>query len=204
MEMAQSLKRLGVVAFAAMLCLLLAVAFAGISSTKAYADSIPASKGGKALGIWKQGKTYKTFDVTGDKRADKVKYTYKNGKFTLYVNKKAVYSKKCVGYTSPILVKLKNGKTFIQIDVVKNSGKSIAAGLFQYKSGKLVQKLNYLKVFKKKGYIFAGTGISEVSGNTIYLYSNGFKASGTKYCFANAAYTYKGNAFKAASKTTYF
>lgn len=123
----------------------------------------------------KVNKTYKGYDMTGDKKADTFRVsgdivdngTYKHYKgYAVYLNGKKVLSK-----TSYILdfkiyrLELKNGKVFLAFVPLVENGDVFGAAIYQYKSGNL-KKLLDLYNMQKIGYHNNVSKIS-VSGNTI-------------------------------------
>lgn len=127
----------------------------------------------------KPGKTYKKYDITGDKKKDKIVIklsSHKNDpsikmKTTVYVNGKKVYSKK--GYSYGITAKiytLKNKKPFLYLNSWADNGDGPVNALFQYKSRKLKKVINFQTLFGTKYGTYGthpGGSVVKVKGNTV-------------------------------------
>lgn len=129
----------------------------------------------------KLGKTYAKYDITGDKKNDKVKitqqkrdsngYAYKvyvsiNGKKHTLTNKWGFYD------VNPSIVTLKNGKTYLWI---KSSGEDDSDPfmcMYQYKSGRIVKVVTFTSDGQSKYAGPGSTDITKVSGNTITVKQN--------------------------------
>ncbi|MBS7008126.1 hypothetical protein [Anaerostipes sp.] len=127
----------------------------------------------------KPGKTYKKYDITGDKKKDKIliKLTsHKNNpsikmKTAVYVNGRKVYSKK--GYSYGITAKiytLKNKKPFLYLNSWADNGDGPVNALFRYKSKKLKKVINFQTLFGSKYGTYGthpGGSVVKVKGNTV-------------------------------------
>lgn len=108
--------------------------------------------------VLKVGKTYKKYDVTGDKKKDRFKATVTKNKYgepkkiTLSVNGKKTNLKGNNAFAVRIrLYTLKNGKTYIQVRGVSGDYTSdMWSNLYQYKKGKMRKVVNLYKYARKK------------------------------------------------------
>lgn len=160
-------------------------------------------------------KTTKKYDVTGDKKADKIKFVCSNSKdyssdwydtLKVYINNKLAYSNKnCYLYSvqevKSKIIKLKNGKVFMLLQTIgMNDDNYPINGIYQYKKGKLKCVVNLSKPLNKYSY-HLNCGVTKVEGNTIHVkyelmcYSLGSSQIVNKY-------TYKDGQFKLNSSGT--
>ena len=127
----------------------------------------------------KPGKTYKKYDITGDKKKDKITVKLSSDKknpsvkmkTAVYVNGKKVYSKKgyCYGATAKIYT-LKNKKPFLYLYSWADNGDGPVNALFQYKSKKLKKVINFQTLFGSKYGTYGthpGGSVVKVKGNTV-------------------------------------
>lgn len=123
------------------------------------------------------GKTYKSYDITGDKKADTIliskKKIYYQGwdtgayqSVSITVNGKKVYSlNKTYFYLSVKLYTLANGKPYLHIDATSDDYGVAVSGLFRYKNGKLAKEVDFHNTALKCGVGQVGT-VQAVNGNT--------------------------------------
>lgn len=167
-----------------------------------------------ASGIIKlsNNKTYKKYDITGDKKKDIIKVktvSYSSGsdynkKLTVYVNGKNCLVKK---YSSNVkltikLIRLKNKKPYLYINALNRDGTYNSGNIYKYKSSKLKSALNLTKLVGKvtsywDDYAWDGNGAKEVgllsaclkkvSGNSIYIR---IKHSGGEFNAGDEVYRY--------------
>lgn len=160
----------------------------------AYAGDIPVSGGAKCYDLQK-GKVCKKVDLTGNKKKDKVSYTYKNKKLTVYVNgkKSLAFSKvKSINYVS--VFKLKNGKAFLAASFENKKGR-LDGGVYQYKSGKLKRVINFATLAKsQKGAKATFGGLASIDKNSVSVYCEAEK--GKSYYQISQNYTYKSKTLK--------
>lgn len=129
----------------------------------------------------KLGKTYTKYDVTGDKRNDKVKitqqkideyeYSYKlyvsiNGKKHTLTNKWGFFD------VNPSIVTLKNGKTYLWIQGFGDDDSDPFMCLYQYKGGKLLKAVTFSSNGQANYAAPGRTDITKISGNTITVKQN--------------------------------
>lgn len=194
----------------AIAALLLTVGLAAAAPADAHAAT--ASKGAKIYTL-KAGKTYKSYDITGDKKADRIKIApikQYDGYFTglkITVNGKTAYlNKKIVCYlgtTQIKLIKLKNGQAFLYLLSFVNNPDTDVNTVLTYKSGKLKTAIDCKKALGKKfGWDGTYGAVAKVSGNTITM-----TYSTSSYMFgpveATYQYTYKGGKLKQAATGTF-
>lgn len=192
--------------------LLAATALLVATPTDAFAASPKATKGAKVYTL-KANKLYKSYDITGDKRADRIKIVSSKsaeGGFQgikVVVNGKTVYrNKKAAGMSSGPqvkLIKLKNGKPFLFLSAYSDNPDTDLSVVLAYKSGKLKTAIDGNKALGKKFSWDSTVGrIQKVSGNTITM-----TYSTSSYMFgaveATYSYTYKSGKLKAASTGTF-
>ena len=152
--------------FAAMILTLICAAGIGASAFAANPTSVTL----------KPGKTYKSYDITGDKKPDTIvisqkKHLYEGEDTGVYkgmrvlVNGKQVYAlNDFYFYLQTKLYTLDNGKPFLYIDATSDDYGVTACGLFRYQSGALKQVVDFHKVALKCG---EGQGADvKVKGNT--------------------------------------
>lgn len=197
------------IALTALLALTAAVAATALMPSKAHAAT---ASGGAKMYTLKVNKLYTSYDITGDKRPDRIKVvTLKqqegvyiglkvviNGK-TAYTNKKATAS----GKPTVKLIRLRNGKPFLYLSAFEyNPGTDLSA-VFSYRSGKLKAVIDSKKALGTKfGWDGTYGTIKKVSGNTITM-----NYSTSTYMFgaidATYKYTYKSGTLKTASTGTF-
>jgi hypothetical protein len=156
--------------------------------------------------------TYKSYDITGDKKKDTIliRVSKKDSRSDVYnslsviVNNKTVYSFKNTWFYDVYikLYTLTNGKTFLYLYAIENNWDGPVCGIFQYKSGKLSQVVNFQTLFKKYGIHNYGN-VTSIKGNTLT----------TKYysmswvlgpCYMSYTYTYKNGTLQRTSAVTTF
>lgn len=122
----------------------------------------------------KPGKTYTKYDITGDKKKDKIKITLEKRdesdfikQITVSVNGKKIV-KKGIGsfYYKTSLVTLKNGKIYLWVKSSSEDADDTWGCLYQYCKGKLEKKLKF-DGYVKKYYYHLSTDVVKVSGNTL-------------------------------------
>lgn len=161
-------------------------------------------------------KTYKSYDITGDKKKDTIKVKiHKNSRYDYYdsltvtVNGKNAYSfKNQFFYAGPydnvdiILYTLKNGKPFLYLYAQADNGDGPVCGVFQYKSGKLKEIINFQTFFKDYGIHQSGEVVT-INGNsiTVRYYVMSF-ALGP--CYVTYNYLYKNGTLCRTSNTANF
>lgn len=165
----------------------------------------------------KTNKTYKSYDITGDKKKDTIRvdilkhsgYDYYDS-LSVKINGKTAYSFKNKyfyannGYTevSVKLYTLKNKKPFLYLYAQADNGDGAVCGVFQYKGGKLKQIINFQTLFKSYGGHNLGEVVS-IKGNTIttrfYVMSYVLGP-----CYVQYKYTYKNGTLKRTSAITNF
>lgn len=180
--------------FAIVLAGVLAVALVVFVPKAAYAGDIPVSGGAKYYDL-KNGKVCKKVDLTGNKKKDKVKYTFKNKKLTVYVNgKKSLAFSKVKYYSYVSVFKLKNGKAFLAVSFGNKKG-LLDGGVYQYKSGKLKKVINFATLAKsQKGAKATGGGLASINKNSVSVYCEA--KQGKSYLQISQDYTYKSKTLK--------
>ncbi len=158
----------------------------------------------------KLDKTYKSYDITGDQKADTIKIKTKQdeygciSKVSIVINGKTLYTyKENVLYPDAELYTLKNGMPYLHFCVTMDGPYSDVDVLFQYKSGKLKKVIDLCKIEKKFGTPQPDTKIS-VSGNTVKV-----KFSVNSYTTSQTTFTYKykyknGSLKRTSNKTSTF
>lgn len=148
-------------------------------------------------------RTYSSYDITGDRKNDKIKIKSNPGSHSVsvVVNGKTVYSAhpKYFEDVTAKLYTLKNGKPFLYLFAWDITDSSDVNGVFQYKSGKLKQVINFNTFFAKYGNHQSGQ-ILGVDGNT--LHTRFFLMSwSTGVSNINVDYKYKSGSLKRTSNT---
>lgn len=135
-----------------------------------------------SLATLKPGKTYTKYDVTGDKKPDKVKIVASkadDGWQTLLTSLKVYVNGKKVGTLKPRggyalgaygvkLITLSNKKVYFDIQMYAENGDRTLNGIYQVKGGKLKKVLDQEKIVKNVGY-HIGYKTIKVKGNTIVM-----------------------------------
>lgn len=106
-----------------------------------------------------ENRKYKSYDITGDQKKDTfyiktISDEYGNFKTAVVsINGKAVWQIKNKHFydMKAKLITLSNGKPFLYLYAVADNGGGPVCGLFQYKSGKLRQVINFKTLFKDYG-----------------------------------------------------
>lgn len=151
----------------------------------------------------RQGRTYKQYDVTGDRKADRLKVTnsYYYGT-RVYVNGKIAFQR---SYGSEWIEKaniviLKNGKTFLYLQVNDGGDYSSTSFMLQYKSGRLKNVLNPTSdIWHNSGARWWFT-LKKVSGNSVLLQIS-IRNPSLSWIDANVSYQYKNNKFVIKKRT---
>lgn len=170
--------------------------------------SVPANAASEGSVSLNPGKSYTSYDITGDNKADTIKfsmaynseYDYYEG-FKVIINNAAAYS--CKGFFYDLEVKLytlKNGKNFLYLYAEENNGDGPVCGLFQYKNGKLHKVIDFISFMSKYGFHLNGNIVS-VKGNTIRARFNcmSYTLAGSAYYYD---YSYKNGTLKRTSTKT--
>ena len=117
-----------------------------------------------------------SYDITGDQKPDDIMLDADYQKAYVYINNKLCCTVKLGSYYHGILAKiytLKNGKPFLYLYSNEIIHYGPTCGLYQYRSGKMVQIINFNKVLKG-GYEYYCEDI-KVKNNTltatIYMWS---------------------------------
>lgn len=126
----------------------------------------------------KENKLYQSYDITGDKKADKIEikvsrdaYQWVN-KVSVWVNEENCFSIDDFQYYGDVdviaqIYTLKNGKPFLYFYTSGDDGDGPVCGVFQYKSGKLKQIINCNSFLGKKYGMHYNGSVQNVKGNTI-------------------------------------
>ena len=177
----------------------LAIALVVFAPKAAYAGDIATSGGAKYYGI-ESGKVCKKVDLTGNKKKDKVKYTFKSKKLTVYVNGKKSLTFSKVKYFNHVSVfKLKNGKTFLSVSFTNKKGLS-DGGVYQYKSGKLKKIIDFAALAKsQKGAKATYGALASIDKNSVCVYCEA--KQGKSYLRISQDYTYKSKTLKPVKKS---
>lgn len=143
----------------------------------------------------KPGKTYKSYDITGDKKPDTIRISqteilYQGERTGAYqslavsVNGKTVYSvNKTYFYLQTKLYTLDNGKPFLYIDATSDDYGVAVCGLYRYQSGALKQVVDFHKVALKCG---EGQGASVTAKGNMFTADYGLET----YSFSHARVRY--------------
>ena len=122
-------------------------------------------------------KTFTDYDMTGDGKKDTLKLKVTHNSAVIYINGKKVYTKKAGIFESVNMLAFKR-KGEAPLIVLKTDWYSqMFSVLLQYKSGKLVQKLN---LYDKRGF----GEVTKTTGNKMTILFDG------KYCVGNGAFSY--------------
>ena len=185
--------------FAIVLAGVLAIALVVFAPKAAYAGDIATLGGAKYYGI-ESGKVCKKVDLTGNKKKDKVKYTFKSKKLTVYVNGKKSLTFSKVKYFNHVSVfKLKNGKTFLSVSFTNKKGLS-DGGVYQYKSGKLKKVIDFAALAKsQKGAKATYGALASIDKNSVCVYCEA--KQGKSYLRISQDYTYKSKTLKPVKKS---
>lgn len=147
-------------------------------------------------------RTYKQYDVTGDKKAD-IFYTRKsmtsnvNNHLKVYVNKKLALNCNIRddqgGRYETVLCTMNSG-TFLSIRFESNMGdEQMMHKLYQYKNGKFMPVFNIQNKLISN-ISMSGTSVKSVSGNKIVLRASAILPNGPWR--KNYTYTYSSGKFK--------
>ncbi len=147
-------------------------------------------------------RTYKQYDVTGDKKAD-IFYTRKsmtsnvNNHLKVYVNKKLALNCNIRddqgGRYETVLCTMNSG-TFLSIRFESNMGdEQMMHKLYQYKNGKFMPVFNIQNKLISN-ISMSGTSVKSVSGNKIVLRASAILVNGPWR--KNYTYTYSSGKFK--------
>ena len=167
-------------------------------------------------------KTYKKYDITGDKKKDTIKVKTVSASsgsasvtgLTVYVNGKKCLKKDYGAAVKPTvkLIRLKNGKPYLYISALNQDGSYNSGNIYKYKSSKLNSALNLTKlVGSVSSYwdneAWGGNGaeyvgrlsecIEKISGNSIYIR---VKHSGGRFNAGDEVYRYD---YKSGKLTMY-
>lgn len=169
------------------------------------AHAVTATSGAKVYKL-SANTTYKKYDITGDRKADKILIrttsdSYSKNGISVYVNGKRVLTKKTSFYSlTAQLIKLKNGKAFLYLYTPFDNGDADICGMYQMSGGKLKQVINCNKA---PGYQYGnhtGGSIIKASGNTVTIrFRVMSRFSG--YTQMDYTYTYKSGTLKRNSNT---
>lgn len=132
------------------------------------------------LATLRSGKTYKSYDITGDGKKDKVKLRlwnslndgmYTKNNLEVKINGKSALrvSRDWADMDSAKLqiCKLSNGRVFVNVTAKTPDGDGVISGLYKYQKGKLVKQIDFIRFFR---YGMQQSGeIASVSGNTMKL-----------------------------------
>ena len=122
----------------------------------------------------KAEKTYKNYDITGDKKKDTVKISIPKDQYDRYGTVKITVNKKTTKITRTWtsyaihtrLITLKNGKAYLWIQGETDNEDDPWECIYQYKKGRFAKVVD----FSKTSYNYTNhhhTDILKVSGNTI-------------------------------------
>lgn len=177
----------------------------------------------------KAGKTYKSYDITGDKKKDTVKISIPKDQYDRYGTVKITVNKKTTKITRTWtsyaihtrLITLKNGKAYLWVQGETDNEDDPWECIYQYKKGRFKKVVD----FSKTSYNYTNhhhTDILKVSGNTIstkqyimstamagveykvnYTYKKGaLKKTSSAYEITSAGYTYRANGKYGTMKNT--
>ncbi len=154
----------------------------------------------------KEGKTYTGYDITGDRRNDRISMDlYKNNSYDMYdtvkisINGHTAYSLRSDPFFEykTILYTLSNQKPFLYVYCIADNYDGPVCALFQYQSGKLKKVIDFQNMFPGCGSHCYGE-VLKVSGNSIkaefYVMSYTIGPSHYRY-----NYSYKGGTLKRTS-----
>ena len=153
----------------------------------------------------KAGKTYKSYDVTGDKKNDVLKITTPKNKYGNYSTVKITVNKKTTTLNnswdafsiSTKLVTLKNNKAYVWISGNAENDDDPWQVLYQYKNGRMVNAVDFMTVVGNYAS-HIGTAITGVNGNTIAV-NQGAMTSALGGINYNLNYTYQNGVLKKTS-----
>lgn len=140
------------------------------------AHAAPKVSGGAQVHTLSENVTYTQYDITGDKKPDKIKvkatydgYGY-GSRIVVYVNGKKAFSKSTYFYgVVAQLITLKNGKPFLFLEAWSDNDDADVRGLFKCSKGKLKQVVDCNNGFGKKIGTHRGGEIKAVTGNKIVV-----------------------------------
>lgn len=155
----------------------------------------------------KDGKIYRDYDITGDKKKDKLKIemvedsSFWYSALNVYINEKCVLSID-YGYeedwSNCKLLRLKNGKIFLYIHLGGDNNDG-PTNLYAYENGKLVKKVDLIEPIQEMGY-HSEADVESVKGNKII-----FKMCSMSYALASVdfwmQYKYKSGSMALMGKT---
>ncbi len=153
----------------------------------------------------KAGKTYKSYDITGDGKKDSIKIEcgdydgdmYKT--FRIYINDKEAYKyreKEYPGFygVQAKLITLANNKKYLFVNSWSWDDDNTICAVFRYKNGKLKKTADFMKYYSKYGY-HGGADVAGVACNSIKVkfwhvnYSIGLS-------YYQMSFSYKGGTLK--------
>lgn len=189
---------------AVLLAALLAVALTvALAPTQAYAFGARAGNGAKAYSL-DFNKLYTKYDITGDKKADRIIISTnkkrENQKFTtltVKVNGKTVYKKtglrSYISFDYAQILRLKNKAPYLYLqcyDAYGNNKKAVCV-LLKYKSGKMTDMLSSKKLLGGKFFKKCDLPVVDsVRGNTMHVQWGG-QSYALGYVYTDFTYTYK-------------
>lgn len=153
--------------------------------------------------------TYNSFELTGDKKKDSIRFTAQGNSAIIYINGKKTYTysskrpdDRLPDYGLEIIT-LKNGKSFMLIaSYGLDNPMSDVNILLQYKNGKIVKIVEFPSIMRKycSGCYFTRPSDILVSGNTVTfkIYSMNWTIGGRSF---NFNYTYKNKTLSRSSNT---
>lgn len=155
------------------------------------------------------GKVLTQYDVNGDGKSDKVKYTKLDNQddensatMRVFVNNKKVFEQ--TREDSPSwclrLIKLENGKVIFDISSTIGSDDACIHQLYVCKDNKLKSIYNFQKYFENYADYYSAD-VVEVSGNTLKLtvYAQFYTTGSVRYDMKLCYISYKDGAFERAS-----
>lgn len=150
----------------------------------------------------KSGKIYTGYDITGDKKNDKIKIATPKNKYGDYDTVKITVNKKTTTLKNSWpafgiktkLVTLKNAKPYLWITGNAEDDDDPWQVLYQYKNGKMVKAVDFMDTVEKYGD-HIGTTVVSVKDNTITV-KQGFMSGAMGGVTYNVNYAYKNGALK--------
>lgn len=165
-----------------------------------------AAQKGQTVYTLKPGVTYTKYDVTGDKKADKIvikRTGYEYGCYSglkIVINGKTAYSCPKDSYfdLNVKLYTLKNKKVFLYVYACADNYDGPVCGVFKYTGGKLKKIINFQTLYKDGCHQYGE--VLKVSGNNLVVkgYAMSWAMGSMEYQYT---YQYKNSSLQRTSKT---
>ena len=157
-------------------------------------SALPVQAAAPKMYTLQTGKTYKQYDITGNGKKDKLKIVPVKGTYDfwkrldIYVNdKKACSVSKNFLSMSARIITLSNGRSFLCLRGEMENDISVFHGLYQYRSGKIQQVVNFINTTYGRPVDEAAIYLN---GNSITVRTEAMSYS-LGYCTTEFTYKYQ-------------